>query len=375
MALSFTTQPTSGGYYTAYLPIRFVAEDTNNADSLTFTLTKSDGTAISGVPSYKAPLIGGEYKFDASSYLKSILDVRTSQGLSTTTIEDLTDIYGNFRVTVTDGTLSTNSNTFFAFAFADNTRYLNNETANAGIEYKLWLYSGNYKNETYPLAISTSNLPNKLINGFNRVVLWGGGTLQVDTFQNLELDLSSYSNKLISVPMNKAYIQANFTVSGGGFMLDFNEWNLRDSTNKRKCFFKLDNFCSKKTMVYVNRYGAKESIVFETKENNDFRVRSEEFRSSEYTETGNTNYFNTSAARNKYNIETTETETVRSQKFLKIHKPMIKDFVKSPLVWLVQNGELLPISISDGNFKITEDSKGLTLDFKYTLAQRELNFI
>jgi len=373
--IALTTQPTSDGYYSAYLKIRFVATDTGAADKLTFTIKNSDGTSIDGMPSYQAPRINSEYKFDASVFLKSLFDVRTTQGMSTTTIEDLTDLYGKYEVEVTDGTSTITSNEFFAFAFLDNQRYLNDQTANAAINYKLFLYSGNYKDETFPLAISTANLPNKTITPYNRVILWGGGTLYVDTAQNLELDLSSYANELISVPMTKSFIQSNFSVSGGGFMLDFNEWNLRDSTNKRKCFFKLNTDCNKETFVYINRYGAKETLVFNSKRTESLNVNAEEFRNSDFIETGNDNYFNTSSATKKYNTNSETGITIRSQYLPKEYKELLIDFVKSPVCWVEVNNELREIVVPKGNYKLEDKGRSVSFNFRYKFAQTELNFV
>jgi len=377
--IALTTQPTSDGYYSAYLKIRFVATDTGAANKLTFTIKNSDGTSIDGMPSYQAPRINSEYKFDASVFLKSLFDVRTTQGMSTTTIEDLTDLYGKYEVEVTDGTSTITSNEFFAFAFLDNKRYLNDQTAYASIAYKQFLYSGNYKNETYPLSVPTANLPDKTITPYNRVVLWvtGDAKLRVTTnfIQTLEIDLTSYANKLISVPMTKSFIQSNFSVSGGGFMLNFSVWNLRDSLNKRKCFFKLNTDCNKETFVYINRYGAKETLVLNSKRTESLNVNAEEFRNSDFIETGNDNYFNTSSATKKYNTDSETGITIRSQYLPKEYKELLIDFVKSPICWVEVNNELREIVVPKGNYKLEDKGRSVSFNFRYKFAQTELNFV
>ena len=99
MAIALTLQPTADGLYSGYLPVKFTAtEVTNSPAYLEFDLKTSVGASITGVPTYRAANIGGEYFFDASNYLKSVLDVRSSQGLSTTAIEELgaLEFYQNF---------------------------------------------------------------------------------------------------------------------------------------------------------------------------------------------------------------------------------------------------------------------------------------
>ena len=120
MAILITDQPTADGLYSAYLPVKFVATETaNNPAYLTFSLRTSAGATIANVPNYIAANINNTYTFDASSYLKSILNVLTTQGYSTTAIEDLTDLYGKFEVVVKDtinGVTELTSNEFFAFS-------------------------------------------------------------------------------------------------------------------------------------------------------------------------------------------------------------------------------------------------------------------
>jgi hypothetical protein len=119
MAIVLTEQPTADGLYSAYLPIKFVATETLNPAYLTFSLLTSAGATIPNVPTYRALNVGNKYYFDASNYLKSILKVvETTQGVSTTAIEELTNLYGKFEVVVSDtinSVTSLTSNEFYAF--------------------------------------------------------------------------------------------------------------------------------------------------------------------------------------------------------------------------------------------------------------------
>ena len=144
MAILLTEQPTADGLYSAYLPVKFVAtEAANNPAYLEFELKTSAGASITNVPKYRALNVNNTFTFDASNYLKSILNVFTTQGFSTTAIEELTDLYGKYEVEVTDpinGVTALTSNEFYAFANIDGLRYLNDQTANDGINRKGMLY-------------------------------------------------------------------------------------------------------------------------------------------------------------------------------------------------------------------------------------------
>ena len=224
MAIVLATQPTADGLYSGYLPVKFTAKEIVNVPAyLEFDLKTSAGASIAGVPTYRATSIGGEYFFDASNYLKSILDVRSSQGLSTTAIEELTDSYGKFEVVVSDpinGLSSLTSNEFYAFANIDGLRYLNDETANDGISRKEMLYSSALGNQSI-----NANLAPKIQGEYDRVVIFASSpTLTIETYtedkpnngstiyQVGTLSVSSYVNKLISVPLNMTYVKANFTI-------------------------------------------------------------------------------------------------------------------------------------------------------------------
>jgi len=102
MAILLTEQPTADGLYSAYLPVKFVATETANPAYLEFELKTQAGASIPNVPKYRALNVGNKFTFDASNYLKSILNVFTTQGYSTTAIEHLDDLYGKYEVEVTD---------------------------------------------------------------------------------------------------------------------------------------------------------------------------------------------------------------------------------------------------------------------------------
>jgi len=158
MAIALIEQPTSNGYYSGYLPVIFIATETvNNPAYLTFELRTSAGATIPNVPPYKASNIDNEFTFDASNYLKSVFDVRGDQGLSTATIEDLTDSYGKFEIVISSTTIGVadlTSNEFYAFANIDGLRYLNDQTANDGISRKALLYGSELQtNKTFGFKI------------------------------------------------------------------------------------------------------------------------------------------------------------------------------------------------------------------------------
>ena len=385
MAIVLATQPTADGLYSGYLPVKFTAKEIVNVPAyLDFDLKTSAGFSITGVPTYRATSIGGEYFFDASNYLKSILDVRSSQGLSTTAIEELTDSYGKFEVVVSDpinGLTSLTSNEFYAFANIDGLRYLNDETANDGINRKEMLYSSDLGSQA-----SNPNFAPKIQGEYDRVVIFASSpTLTVETYtedkpnngstiyQVGTLSVSSYVNKLISVPLNMTYVKANFTIPPTFTALGrFSSFRIRYGTNVM--YYHKHSACNYKEFIFVNRYGVKENIKFKSYEFERLSTKGEQFTVGGYSATGQTNYFNTSADTELINQETIERYKIKGQTFLTSHKEVLKDFVSSPKQYIVINGELRSILVDGGTFSLVEKNRGIEFGFNYRMAQKKLSF-
>lgn len=385
MAIVLATQPTADGLYSGYLPVKFTAKEIVNVPAyLEFDLKTSAGASIAGVPTYRATSIGGEYFFDASNYLKSILDVRSSQGLSTTAIEELTDSYGKFEVVVSDpinGLSSLTSNEFYAFANIDGLRYLNDETANDGISRKEMLYSSALGNQSI-----NANLAPKIQGEYDRVVIFASSpTLTIETYtedkpnngstiyQVGTLSVSSYVNKLISVPLNMTYVKANFTIPPTFTALGrFSSFRIRYGTNVM--YYHKHSTCNYKEFIFVNRYGVKENIKFKSYDFERLSTKGDQFTVGGYSATGQTNYFNTSADTELINQETIERYNIKGQTFLTSHKEVLKDFVSSPKQYIVINGELRSILVDGGTFSLVEKNRGIEFGFTYRMSQKKLSF-
>lgn len=385
MAIALTLQPTADGLYSGYLPVKFTAtEVTNSPAYLEFDLKTSAGASITGVPTYRATSIGGEYFFDASNYLKSILDVRSSQGLSTTAIEELTDSYGKFEVAVSDpinGLTSLTSNEFYAFANIDGLRYLNDETANDGINRKGMLYSSDLGSQA-----SNPNFAPKIQGEYDRVVLFvQSPQINIDTYnedkpnngtavyQSAIMSVSSYTNKLISVPLNTTFVNSNFTIPPLSTALGkFSGFRIRYGTNVM--YYHKHSTCNYKEFIFVNRYGVKENIKFKSYDFERLSTKGDQFTVGGYSATGQTNYFNTSADTELINQETIERYNIKGQTFLTSHKEVLKDFVSSPKQYIVINGELRSILVDGGTFSLVEKNRGIEFGFNYRMAQKKLSF-
>jgi len=388
MAIVLTDQPTADGLYSAYLPVKFVATETaNNPAYLTFSLRTSAGAAIANVPNYIAANINNTYTFDASSYLKSILNVLTTQGYSTTAIEELTDLYGKYEVVVKDtiGSLTElTSNEFYAFANIDGLRYANDQTANDGINRKGLLYAS---------EISSGYYAPKFRGQYDRVILFpqmnglAAPHINLATYnenrpnknstiiQNLRLDTSPYVDKLISVPLNNSFIVSNFSVFGGGLIAFIKSFKLTRAFSTNAMFYYKEDRCNINEFVFINKYGVKENIKFQTYTYESINTKSDSYRVGGYTHTGNTNYFNTSANNVKINQDILEDYQVKGQMFHTKHMGELQDFVSSPLQWVLDNGELIPINVLDGGFKMAVKSRGVEFNFKYRKAQTKPSFI
>jgi len=386
MAILLTEQPTADGLYSAYLPVKFVATEAANPAYLEFELKTSAGASIPNVPKYRALKVNNTYTFDASNYLKSILNVFTTQGFSTTAIEELTDLYGKYEVEVTDpinGVTALTSNEFYAFANIDGLRYLNDETANDGITRKVFLYSSELQGQS-----SNNNFAFKLQGEYDRVVLFAQSpTVNIETYgvdkpnngslitQFARISISSYTNKLISVPLNRTFLQANALKPPVGATLSkYRGFRVKDGTTQNVMYYYSHDKCNLKEFCFINRYGVKENIKFETYDYESVKTSSESYLVGGYTHTGNTNYFNTSANNVKVNQSIVEDYEVRGNFFTSRHKGELQDFVSSPLQWVVDNGEIRPINVLDGSFKLVDKSRGIDFNFKYRYAQTKPSF-
>ena len=396
MALAYTTQPTADGKYSAYLPIKFIATETANPSFLYFKIRKSDGTAIDEIPFYKAYNISNEFHFDASAYLKAIFDVRSSQGLSTTAIEELTDVYGSYEVVVNTTAVLTAgliSNHFYAFAMLEDRKYLNEETANFGVESKQLLLSNDFNsNDLMPSKLYTENYSGVSLFVEHRYLFistYGNIEKPNDAstiVQTLYIDLVSYIDKLISIPLQGTFIANNFfdattgAVPGAVKSFKLTLGGGVTSTSyiyvqpQRVYYNRNINNCDLLEFVYINKYGVKENITFNAPQSEQLKTKSDKYLASGYNSESNVTTFNTSADRQKINQQNTITKTVKGTKMLIKRIDEVKDFLTSPIVWLV-GSELNSVIITDGGYKLTKENKGLEVSFKYSNSQTKLSFL
>jgi len=394
MEINIKTTPISDGKYSVYFPIKFVVSEASNPEFLYFKIRKSDGTPIPEIPFYKAYNINNDFHFDAAAYLKSIFDVRSEQGLSTTSIEELTDVYGRFEVVINlSAVLSGGSitNHFYAFAMLENRKYLNEATANYAINKKHFLYSNDSRNiepamnffpsktqgkqdrinmfvtETGMFSLLTYSVNNPLINA--QALEWGS------------VDLSAYVNKLVSIPLNKTFIQNNFIGIFTSNPIGFIPYKSIRLMSEQFGNTYLDNIaynsnvgCNFLEFVYVNKYGVKENITFNATEDESLKTKSKQFLAHGYNAEGNTLTFNTSADRQKISQQTTITKKVEGKKMLIKRIESVKDFLTSPVVWHVGD-ELKQVVLSDGTYKLTKENKGLEVSFKYSSSQTKPSFL
>ena len=272
MAIALTTQPTADGLYSAYLPVKFVAtETTNNPAYLEFELKTQAGASIPNVPKYRALKVNNTFTFDASNYLKSVLNIFTGQGYSTTAIEHLDDLYGKYEVEVTDpinSLTALTSNEFYAFANIDGLRYSNDQTANDGINRKGMLYGSELFNGSFAP---------KYKGAYDRCVVFAQSpSISIVTYnadkpnqyttplQFATIDISSWTGRLISVPLNSTFILANgFIPPSGGIFLNFGGFKVSHAA-LGDMYYYVEDRCKVQEFMFINRYGVKENIKFET---------------------------------------------------------------------------------------------------------------
>jgi hypothetical protein len=382
MAIALTTQPTADGLYSAYLPVKFVATETaNNPAYLEFELKTQAGASIPNVPKYRALKINNTFTFDASNYLKSVLDILTTQGYSTTAIEHLDDLYGKYEVEVTDpinGVTALTSNEFYAFANIDGLRYLNDQTANDGINRKGMLYGSELFNGSFAP---------KYQGAYDRCVVFAQSPqISIVTYnvnkpnqytlpkQFARIDISSWTNRLISVPLNRTFLASNALIPPVGASLSKYKGFKASHASLGDMYYYVEDRCNVQEFVFINKYGVKENIKFETYDYESVKTSSESYLVGGYTHTGNTNYFNTSANNVKINQSIVEDYEVRGNFFTSKHKGELQDFVSSPVQAIVDNGELRPINVLDGSFKLVDKSRGIDFNFKYRYAQTKPSF-
>jgi hypothetical protein len=382
MAILLTTQPTADGLYSAYLPVKFVATETaNNPAYLEFELKTQAGASIPNVPKYRALNVGNTFTFDASNYLKSILNVFTTQGYSTTAIEHLDDLYGKYEVEVTDpinGVTALTSNEFYAFANIDGLRYSNDQTANDGINRKGMLYGSELFNGSFAP---------KYQGAYDRCVVFAQSPqISIVTYnvnkpnqytlpkQFARIDISSWTNRLISVPLNRTFLASNALIPPVGASLSKYKGFKASHASLGDMYYYVEDRCKVQEFMFINKYGVKENIKFESYNYESVKASSESYLVGGYTHTGNTNYFNTSANNVKVNQSIVEDYEVRGNFFTSKHKGELQDFVASPLQWVVDNGELRPINVLDGSFKLVDKSRGIDFNFKYRYAQTKPSF-
>ncbi len=295
----------------------------------------------------------------------------------------MTNSYGKFEIVISSTTIGIadlTSNEFYAFANIDGLRYLNDQTANDGISRKALLYGSELQtNKTFGFKIQGVQ---------DSVVMFTGLTpfLSIETYeegrpnngttikQNRLISLTSYNNKLISVPLNRAFLDANATPIGGGIILRYEGFRVRDATTDNKMYYYFDDYCNDKEFIFVNKYGVKENIKFRSYLNENFQTKGETFRVGGVDLIGGATFFNTSANNQKINQISTEEFEVKGQRFLKTDKEMLKDFVSSPTAGVIDNGAIKQIYITDGSFKLVETSRGVDFSFKYQYAQTKLSF-
>ena len=381
MAILLTEQPTADGLYSAYLPVKFVATENGNPAYLEFELKTQAGASIPNVPKYRALKINNTYTFDASNYLKSVLDILTTQGYSTTAIEHLDDLYGKYEVEVTDpinGVTALTSNEFYAFANIDGLRYSNDQTANDGINRKGMLYGSDLFNGSFAP---------KYQGAYDRCVVFAQSPqISIVTYnvnkpnqytlpkQFARIDISSWTNRLISVPLNRTFLASNALVPPAGTFLSKYSGFKASHASLGDMYYYAEDRCNVQEFMFINRYGVKENIKFESYNYESVKASSESYLVGGYTHTGNTNYFNTSANNVKVNQSIVEDYEVRGNFFTSKHKGELQDFVASPLQWVVDNGELRPINVLDGSFKLVDKSRGVDFNFKYRFAQTKPSF-
>lgn len=390
--MTITSQPNNNGYYSCYLPIKF--EITDTSDYLYFEIETSAGGAT-GIPVYKAPNIDNVFYFDASELLISYFNVRNEKGFKRTTIVALNDIFEHLRVTISNGTSTIISDTFYAFTFLDNKKYYgNNQTAYQQIINHYWLNStgnsyysinGIYQ---YEYLSDWTSLNFFLRSSVNQYSIQ---TYSDSNFTNILQTITyvfagSFNNKIICFPINKQHM-ANIgltntnwksikitSIVGGLYVARFKEIDIIPH-------------CEKQTFIFINRFGVKEDITIYSKKNKALKTSSDFFKSAGYDHLPNPDYiryqyddikFNTSPFEEKINQTSENIITVDSENY---NNPVkVYDFLNSPMHWKLSDivtlglQNLERVVLSDGDYELTKNGRMAKISFKYQFSNKRKAF-
>jgi hypothetical protein len=274
---------------------------------------------------------------------------------------------------------SLTSNEFYAFANIDGLRYLNDQTANDGINRKGMMYGSD---------LIGDNFAPKYQGVFDRVVVFAQSPqILIQTYelykpnnsstikQVANINISSYTNKLISIPINRTFLQANALVPPSSTFLSKYTGFMASHAGLGKMYYYYEDRCNITEFMFINKYGVKENIKFQSYTYESINTKSDSYRVGGYAHTGNTTYFNTSANNIKINQDILKDFEVKGQMFPTKHIGELHDFVASPAQGVVVNGELVIINVLDGSFKMAVKSRGVEFNFKYRLAQTKPSFI
>jgi hypothetical protein len=177
------------------------------------------------------------------------------------------------------------------------------------------------------------------------------------------------------VPINRTFLQANALVPPlNTFLLNYDGF-MASHAGLGKMYYYYEDRCNITEFVFINKYGVKENIKFQSYYYESINTKSESYRVGGYTHTGNTNFFNMSANNIKINQDILEDFEVKGQMFPTKHNGELNDFASSPLQWVVYYGELMPINVLDGSFKSVIKSRGVEFNFKYRIAITKPSFI
>jgi hypothetical protein len=199
--MTITEEPIANGSYTAYLPIEIeVGSVTANPDYIEFELQDDAGVAQS--PKHRAyRLSGNVYRFDVAPYIKPLLDVRSEQGLSTNSIEEMTDIFGTFKVEITDPIASSSaveSNEFVVYAFINRGVFDADETAKVITPLQSEIF------DNTKLATTTK----RYFGGYARINM-KPTTIKIETYrdtllrQSFFFPLTTQFDDVVSIPISQ----------------------------------------------------------------------------------------------------------------------------------------------------------------------------
>lgn len=374
------------GKYSAYIPLEIQATHSNNVEYLDFQLING----FLNFPKIRAyRLANGRYKVDFSAQAKSLFPIREADGLSLNQLEVFNILLLEVEITdPIDGSTPVQSNPFFAYPFLDTT-FIDDETAKHGFNRK-FLLSEDPKVGGGAFGFDR-NYNKGCLNGYSRLFTFNQ-TIFVDTLlngvirQSFEFDFSGIKDEqdIISIPVSANMLSFDGTdvklwntvnALNPSLILRFNGIRLRFGDAQRtQVDFLPCNDCNLNEFIYVNRYGAKDNYFFKSYENKSLATTSDEFeRFSPLTNNGANFVFGSQSQKINQN---------HSQEFLidegfvpYANRDQLIDFVKSPIHWINQNGNLVQVVVFDAKYDIVSKSRGVKFSFRYKLAQKELAFI